>query len=70
MSRLKHNCGIVGIFSEHDINMPEALFYPLFALQHRGQESCGITYVQDQQNITYKRLGMMGVGKRSFALSK
>lgn len=60
MSRLKHNCGIVGIFSEHDINMPEALFYPLFALQHRGQESCGITYVQDQQHITYKRLGMVG----------
>lgn len=58
MSGLKHNCGIVGIFSEDDINMPEALFYPLFALQHRGQESCGITYVRDQQHITYKKLGM------------
>jgi amidophosphoribosyltransferase len=60
MNSIKHDCGIVGIFSEKEINMPDALFYPLFALQHRGQESCGISYVKGQGHVTYKDLGMVG----------
>ncbi len=56
---MRHFCGLVGIYSEKEINMPDALFYPLFSLQHRGQESCGISYYKDPRIITYKDLGMV-----------
>ncbi|MBN2534838.1 MAG: amidophosphoribosyltransferase [Spirochaetales bacterium] len=56
-----HHCGIVGIYSHKKINVPKELFYPLFSLQHRGQESCGIAYHHSRgQLITYKDLGMVG----------
>ena len=57
---LKHYCGIVGLISRNEINIPEKLFYPLFSLQHRGQEGCGITYSKKDKLVTYKDLGMIG----------
>ena len=38
---LKEECGVVGIYSNKDVS--SSIFYGLFSLQHRGQESCGIT---------------------------
>ena len=40
MSRLKEECGIFGIFNNKDSATLTAL--GLHALQHRGQEACGI----------------------------
>lgn len=34
-------CGIIGIYSNSDVN--KKLFYGLNSLQHRGQESCGMS---------------------------
>ncbi len=39
--------------------MPERLFYPLYALQHRGQEAAGITYRKADHLVTYKDLGLV-----------
>ena len=36
------------------------VFYPLFALQHRGQESCGIAYERNGDHVTFKDTGMVG----------
>ena len=58
-NKIGHYCGIVGIHSIDKINIPATLFYPLFSLQHRGQESCGIAYHRDDHIITYKDLGMV-----------
>ena len=50
MKNIKDHCGIFGIF-----NAPDAArltYYGLHALQHRGQESCGIvtaTYDERRQ---------------------
>jgi amidophosphoribosyltransferase len=55
----RHYCGIAGIGSPFEINLPEKLFYPLFALQHRGQESAGISYNNKGELIFYKDLGMV-----------
>ena len=60
MEKIKHNCGVAGLYSKTDINIPERLFYLLFSLQHRGQESCGIAYHRNGAHITYKELGMVG----------
>jgi amidophosphoribosyltransferase len=57
--RIGHYCGVAGITSTREINIPEKLFYPLFALQHRGQESAGIAYNNRGQLIFYKDLGMV-----------
>ena len=57
---LLHHCGVSGIFSETPTNIPEYLFYSLFAQQHRGQESTGIVYRKDSgQLVSYKDLGMV-----------
>ena len=42
----EHHCGVAGLLTKDDANIPELLFYPLYAQQHRGQESAGVTYME------------------------
>ena len=43
MSTLREECGVFGYFSNDTYeDIAAAAYYALFALQHRGQESCGI----------------------------
>lgn len=56
---LGHHCGVAGIFSRSPVNIPHLLFYPLFSLQHRGQESAGIAYRKGDRTVVYKDLGMV-----------
>lgn len=42
MDKLKEECGVFGVFSPQIDDIAQAVYYGLFALQHRGQESCGI----------------------------
>ncbi len=56
---LKHHCGVAGFYSAEPSNLPEKLFYSLFSLQHRGQESAGISYREKGKTVTYKDLGMV-----------
>ncbi len=39
---LHEECGVFGIYDLDGKNVASSLYYGLFALQHRGQESCGI----------------------------
>ena len=48
-------CGIIGIYSKSNVN--KKLFYGLSSLQHRGQESCGITV---SKGDSLKRVKGMG----------
>ncbi len=59
LSKPGHYCGVTGIYSETPINIPEMLFYTLFTLQHRGQESAGIAYRKNDKTTVYKDLGMV-----------
>jgi amidophosphoribosyltransferase len=56
---LGHHCGVAAIYSGHELNIPEKLFFPLFSLQHRGQESAGIAYRKAGSTVVYKDLGMV-----------
>jgi amidophosphoribosyltransferase len=56
---LQHHCGVVGVFSKTESNIPEKLFYSLFSIQHRGQESAGIAYIKDGRTVVYKDIGMV-----------
>ncbi len=50
---------MAGIFSHTPINVPQQLFFPLFSLQHRGQESAGIAYRKEHQTVVYRDIGMV-----------
>ncbi len=51
-------CGIIGIYSDKEVC--KKLYYSLYSIQHRGQESCGIA-VSDGKNINYKKgMGLVG----------
>ena len=51
---LHEECGVFGIYSKPGSDVATQVFYALYALQHRGQESCGIA-VNDDGVIQYYR---------------
>lgn len=51
--------GILGIFSQESADLASSVYYGLFALQHRGQESCGIVVNDDGVFHTYRDNGLV-----------
>ena len=58
MARLKEECGVFGIFDNKDAAALTAL--GLHALQHRGQEGCGIVTFDGTNFYAERRLGLVG----------
>jgi len=58
MNRLKEECGVFGIFNNKDSASLTAL--GLHALQHRGQEACGIVTFDGKNFYAERRLGLVG----------
>ena len=56
--KLKEECGIFGISNIKDASALTAL--GLHALQHRGQEGCGIVTFDGKQYFSEKRFGLVG----------
>ena len=52
-------CGVFGVISEKPVNVAGLCFYGLYALQHRGQESCGIVVNDDGLFTSHKDLGLV-----------
>lgn len=50
-------CGIVGIVDAGGVSFP--LYYALYALQHRGQESAGISTFEGATLYTHKAQGLV-----------
>lgn len=59
MSEIREECGVFGIFSNKTCNVASSVYYGLFALQHRGQESCGIVVNDDGVFHSYKDAGIV-----------
>ncbi len=57
-TRPRHYCGLFGIYGHP--NAAELTYYGLYALQHRGQESAGITASDGIDLRTYKSMGLVG----------
>ncbi len=58
MARLREECGVFGIFDNKDAATLTAL--GLHALQHRGQEGCGIVTSDGKNFYAERRLGLVG----------
>ena len=57
--KLGEECGVVGIFNPDDNNSASLLFYGLYALQHRGQESAGIASNDGERSYHLKNMGLV-----------
>lgn len=59
LDNLHEECGVFGIYGDDAIRPATAVYYGLYALQHRGQESCGIA-VNDMGVINhYRGMGLV-----------
>jgi amidophosphoribosyltransferase len=59
--KLCEECGVFGIFcGDPEKNMAPLVYYGLFSLQHRGQESAGIAAVKDKNIECRKGMGLVG----------
>ena len=58
-SNLHEECGVFGIFAPERMPIVSTAYYGLYALQHRGQESCGIVVNDDGLFSFYKDLGLV-----------
>ncbi len=59
MSTLHEECGVFGVFAPDQTTVATMTYYGLYALQHRGQESCGIVVNDDGLFSFYKDLGLV-----------
>ena len=55
---LGEECGVFGAYDMDGGDVASSVYYGLFALQHRGQESCGIAvsrYLRETESTSEKR---------------
>lgn len=60
---VKEECGVFGIYDFDARDVASTIYYGLFALQHRGQESCGIAVSETSgpkgKVVSYKGMGLV-----------
>jgi len=57
--KLHEECGVVGVFSDNPEITSQLIYYGLFALQHRGQESAGIAINTGGKIEYHKNMGLV-----------
>ena len=68
--KLHEECGVFGIYSPSESDVAMKTYYGIFALQHRGQESCGIAVNNDGDITGYKDVGIVNDVFDSETISK
>ncbi|MDO8725346.1 MAG: amidophosphoribosyltransferase [Candidatus Methanoperedens sp.] len=56
---MHEECGVVGVSYSNDAPSALSIYYALYALQHRGQESAGIAVHDGTQVMTLKGMGLV-----------
>lgn len=56
---LREECGVFGVMGKEPFDIAHTVYYGLYALQHRGQESCGIVVNDDGVFFSHKDLGLL-----------
>lgn len=70
LDKVNEECGVFGIYRGDDIDIVSATHDGLYGLQHRGQESVGITVLKDEEPYTVKDLGIVSTVLTEKALQK
>ena len=56
---IHEECGVFGVMASLPTDVASLCYYGLYALQHRGQESCGIVVNDDGLFVSHKDLGLV-----------
>ncbi len=57
---VQDECGIIGLATKQKTEICHDVYFGLFALQHRGQESAGIAVAKDEGSVAYyKNMGLV-----------
>ena len=56
---IHEECGVFGVISNSTTDVGHLAYYGLYALQHRGQEGCGIVVNHDGLFYSHKDLGLV-----------
>ena len=67
---IHEECGVFGVISAEPADVAGVVYYGLYALQHRGQESCGIVVNDDGLFSSHKDLGLVSEVFHSEVLSR
>ncbi|MEG2074009.1 MAG: amidophosphoribosyltransferase [Angelakisella sp.] len=59
LDELHEECGVFGIYSPDGTDVVSACYYGLYALQHRGQQSCGIAVGDEGVIRSHKDIGLI-----------
>ena len=59
MDEIHEECGVFGVYSQENRNVAHTVYYGLYALQHRGQESAGIAVAYADKITYYKGMGLV-----------
>lgn len=57
--KLREECGVLGIYTDACEETAKLLYYGLYALQHRGQESAGIAVNNGLRSNYHKAMGLV-----------
>ena len=58
-SHIHEECGVFGIYSPETAALADLVYYGLFSLQHRGQESAGMVINDDGLFSAYRDVGLV-----------
>ena len=67
---IKEECGVFGIYATEPADVAGISYYGLYALQHRGQESCGIAVNHNGMFFSCKDLGLVSEVFSNEAMSR
>lgn len=67
---IHEECGVFGVMAPEPSDVASISYYGLYALQHRGQESCGIVVNDDGIFVSHKDLGLVSEVFSSDILSR
>ncbi len=56
---MQEECGVFGVYSSESRNVAHTVYYGLYALQHRGQESAGIAVAYNDKIEYFKGMGLV-----------
>lgn len=56
---MHEECGVFGVYSQENRNVAYSVYYGLYALQHRGQESAGIAVAFADKICYHKGMGLV-----------
>lgn len=56
---IHEECGVFGVYSQENRSVAHTVYYGLYALQHRGQESAGIAVAFANKISYYKDMGLV-----------